>query len=210
MARPWTFSEGGRWISYVTTLDVPDQQAGNDGPQADLWKVSVTGGEPQRIVRFPARIYDVCWSANGSSLFVSTDLGGVHDDIWRMDVSDPDRPTKITSGQGDEDRPSVSRDRRHLLYTDNQEGCPALVLRDLAAGTSKTLTVDHLDFGAPTGHLRIKVQDKASGRPLIARVALEHSDGSFHAPPGALWRINRDYGHFYVRESVEFEVPVGT
>ncbi len=191
-------------------MDIAEQQAGNDGPQADIWKVSVSGGEPEQVVRFPARIHDACWSADGQSLYVSSDLGGVHDDIWRIDLTDPGRPIKISFGQADEDRPSVSRDGLRLLYTDNQEGCPALVLRDLAGGTSRTLTVDHLDFGAPTGHLRIKVQDKASGRPLIARVAVEHSDGSFHAPPGALWRINRDYGHFYVRESVEFELPVGT
>ena len=208
MRQPWALSEDGRWIAYVTTLDVPDQQAGNDGPQADLWKVSVTGGEPQRIVRFPARIYDICWSANGSSLFVSTDLGGVHDDIWRIDVSDPDRPTKITSGQADEDRPSVSRDGRHLLYTDNQEGCPALVLRDLSAGTSKTLSINHLDFGTPTGRLRLKVQ--ATSQAPVARVAVEQADGSYHAPPGALWRIYGDLGHFYVREKVEFDLPAGT
>ncbi len=117
---------------------------------------------------------------------------------------------KISFGQADEDRPSVSRDGHRLLYTDNQEGCPALMVRDLAGGTSTVLSIDHFDFGSPTGRLRIKVQDKASGRPLIARVALEHSDGSSHAPPGTLWRINRDYGHFYVRENVEFELPAGT
>jgi Tol biopolymer transport system component len=208
MRQPWALSEDGQWIAYVTTMDVPDQQAGNDGPQADLWKVPVTGGEPQRIVRFPARIHDVCWSADGNALYVSSDLGGVHDDIWRIEATEPDRPTKITSGQADEDRPSVSRDGRLLLYTDNQEGCPALVLRDLAGGTSKTLSISRLDFGMTTGRLRLKVQ--ATGEPLVARVAVEHADGSYHAPPGALWRIFGDAAHFYVRERVEFDVPAGS
>jgi TolB protein len=204
----WALSDDGQWIAYVTTLDVPDQQAGNDGPQSDVWKVSVVGGEPQRMVRFPARIYDLCWAANGHFIYVSSDLGGAHNDIWRVDLSDPDRPTKITSGQADEDRPTVSCDGRLLLYTDNQEGCPALVLRDLAAGTSKTLSINQLDFGVPAGRVRLKVQ--AKGQPTVARVAIEKSDGSFHAPPGALWRIYGETGHFYVREKVEFDLPAGT
>ncbi|PWT81237.1 MAG: hypothetical protein C5B58_10140 [Acidobacteria bacterium] len=210
MRQPWALSDDGKWIVFVATMDVAEQQAGNDGPQADIWKVSASGGEPERVVRFPARIHDACWSADGKSLYVSSDLGGVHDDIWRIDLTDPEQPVKLSFGQADEDRPSVSRDGQRLLYTDNQEGCPALVLRDLAGGTQRTLSIDHLDFGAPTGRLRIKVQDKASGQPLVARVALEHSDGSSQAPPGALWRINRDYGHFNVRENAELDVPAGT
>jgi hypothetical protein len=207
--QPWALSDDGHWIAYLTTLDVSEQQTGNDGPQVDLWKVPVAGGEPQRLVRFPARIHDICWSADGKALFVSGELGGVHNDLWRIDLSDPEHPVKLTFGQADEDRPSVSRDGRQLLYTDNQEGCPALVLRELVSGTSRPLVVERLDYGLPTGRLRLSVCDKSTGQPLVARVALEHADGSFHAPPGALWRIYNDKGHFYVREHVELDLPVG-
>jgi TolB protein len=210
MRQPWALSDDGKWIAYVTSMDQPEQQGGNDGPQADLWKVPASGGEAKRMVRFPARIHDVCWSADGKSLFVSSELGGVHNDLWRIDLNDPDQPVKLTFGQADEDRPSVSRDGRWLLYTDNKEGCPALVLRDLAAGTTQPLTVDKLDFGTPTGRLRLHVQDKGTGKPLVARVALEHTSGSEYAPPGALWRIFRDFGHFYVRDRVEFDLPAGS
>src|SRR5262249_34271731 len=44
----------------------------------------------------------------------------------------------------------------------------------------------------------------------VARVALEGPDGTFHAPPSALWRAYRDYAHFYVQQSAPFELPAGT
>jgi hypothetical protein len=44
---------------------------------------------------------------------------------------------------------------------------------------------------------------------VVARVALEHQDGGSHAPPGSLWRIYRDFAHFYARDTVEFDVPAG-
>lgn len=208
--QPWALSPDGRWLAQVTTLDVPDQQSGNDGPQVDVWKVTAAGGEPERVCRFPARVHGLCWSADGKALFASAEAGGPHNDLWRIDLGDPDHPAKLTFGQADEDRPSVSADGRWLAYADNHGGAPALVVRDLAAGTDRTLTVERLDFGAPTGRLRLEVKDGATGRPLVARVSLEHRDGSSPAPPGALWRVYRDFAHFYVRETAELELPAGT
>jgi hypothetical protein len=206
---PFALSADGQWLAFISTMDIPEQQGGNDGPQADVWKLQAAGGEPERVVRFPARIHDLCWSADGKALFVSSELGGIHNDLWRIDLHDPERPTKLTFGQVDEDRPSVSRDGRWLLHTDNHEGCVALVLRDLANGDERPLGVRRLDFGAPTGRLRLKVQDKATGQGLIARVAIERKEGGYHAPPGALWRVYRDYAHFPIRQSTELDLPAG-
>ncbi len=207
--QPWALSADGRWVAFVTTMDVPDEQAGNNGPQADLWKLSLSGGEPERIVRFPARIHDLCWSADGKSLFLANELGGAHNDLWRLDLNDPDRPVKLTAGQADEDQPSVSADGRLLLYRDNREGAPALVLHDLASGAARPLTFTRLDHGVSTGRLRLAVRDKATGRIAVARLSLRHEAGGHPAPPGALWRVFRDFGHFTARDTVEFDLPAG-
>src|SRR5262249_40594457 len=82
-------SVDGRWVAFATDQDVRGQQGGNDGPQADLWKVSANGGKPEKIVQFPARVYDLCWSADGRSLVVTTDLGGAHYDLWQVPLEDP-------------------------------------------------------------------------------------------------------------------------
>ena len=39
-------SADGQWVAYSTTLDQPGQQTGNDGVSADVWRVSINGGEP--------------------------------------------------------------------------------------------------------------------------------------------------------------------
>jgi Tol biopolymer transport system component len=202
-------SANGRWIAYATNRDVPGQQGGNDGPQADLWKVAAAGGKPEKIGTFPARIHDLCWAADGASLTITTDLGGAYYDLWQVPLDDPARGRKLTFGQADEDRPSLSGDGQHLLFTDNHEGCTALVLRDLRTGNDQTLVVSGIDYRRPTGALRLQVRDKATGAATTARLSLIDKNGKLHAPPGALYRIERSTPHFYARDAVELRVPAG-
>lgn len=209
-ARRAALSADGRWIAFATHRDVAGQQSGNDGPQADLWKVPADGGKPEKVVSFPARVYDLCWSADGRGLIVTTDLGGAHNDLWHVPLTDPLRGGRqLTFGQADEDRPSVSRDGRWLLYTDNREGGTALVRRDLRGGDEQALTVTGLDYRRPTGTLKLRAVDKGTGAPVVARVAISDQGGALYAPPGALYRIDRGVGHFYCRAAVEFRLPAG-
>jgi hypothetical protein len=199
----------GRRIAYATNRDVPGQQGGNDGPQADLWTVPAEGGKPEKVGTFPARVHDLCWSADARGLIVTTDLGGAHYDLWSVPLDDPLRGArKLTFGQADEDRPSVSRDGRRLLYTDNREGCTALVLRDLRTGGEQTLSVTAADFRQPTGTLRLRTREKAGGG-VVARVSLVDKAGKFHAPLGAMYRLERGNGHFYCRDEAELALPSG-
>lgn len=212
-ARRAALSADGKWIAFATNQDVAGQQGGNDGPQADLWKVPADGGKPERIVKFPARIYDVCWASQSfvrsPTLIVTTDLGGAHYDLWQVPLDDPLRSAvKLTSGQADEDRPSVSHDHGRLLYTDNRAGCTALVLRDMRSGAEQTLTASGLDYRQPTGSFNLRVLDKATGAPIVGRVSLIDKAGKFYAPPGAIYRMERGNGHFYCREAA-FPLPTG-
>jgi TolB protein len=208
-ARRWALSEDGRWIAWVSHRDVADQQTGNDGPQADLWKVPADGGAPERIGEFPARIYDLCWSADGRSLIVTTNLGGAHNDLWQVPLDHPERGHPLTSGQADEDRPSVSHDGGRLLYTDNREGSTALMLRDLRRGSEQLLAVTSADFRQPTGTLHLRIRDKATGAPVAARVTIADKAGKFHAPLPALYRILGGAGHFYCRDTATLRLPAG-
>jgi len=212
-ARRSALSHDGKWIAFATHLDVPGQQSGNDGPQADIWRVSASGEKPEKIVRWPSRVYDACWSGDGESLIVTTDLGGALYDLWQVPLADSLREArKLTYGQADEDRPSLSRDGRWLVYTDNRDGCTTLVTRDLTTGDERPVAVTHADFVAPTGRLIVRTSDSASGEPVVARLTIPQSGesgGKFHAPPGALYRIERSNGHFYCRGSAELKLPAG-
>lgn len=206
----YALSHDGNWLAYTAAMDVDGQQWGNDGPQADLWKLSVAGGEPTKIMRFPSRIHDVCWSADDRSLFLVSELGGAHNDLWEAPLADADRGARrITFGQADEDRPSVDAGGRWLAYTDNQRGATALVVRDLASNVDATIVSTALDFRQPTGTLRLTIRERDTNQPVTARVSLRDAAGKFFAPPGALHRVLDDVGHFYATGFAELDLPTG-
>jgi Tol biopolymer transport system component len=204
----YALSPDGKWVVYSTTMDRRGQQMGNDGPQADLWKVAADGGKAEKLCRLPSRVHDLCWHRRG--LIVVSELGGAHYDLWNVPMVDPLRGmTKWTSGQADEDRPSVSDDGKRLAYSDNRSGATAIVVRDLPSGKEHVVAVERLDYRAPTGTLRLQVKDHQAKKPVVARIALHQDKGKFVAPPGALYRVLRGVGHFYCDRTAELVVPAG-
>src|SRR5262249_11429029 len=204
----FALSRDGRTLALVTTQDVAGQQTGNDGPEADIWTTPAQGGTPRKVVRFPARIHHLCWGAADRSLIVATELGGVHNDLWEVPL---DRPLagarRLTFAAGDEESPSLARDGRWLLHTDNRHGPTALVLRDRGGGSEQVLQVVRRDFRAPTGQLDLTVLSQTDGLVTTARTSIRHAQGKFHAPPGALYRLLRDDLHFYVEGLARIELP---
>ncbi len=194
----YALSPDGNWIIYTQTMDVSGQQGGNDGPQADIWKLPAQGGESKKVVRFPSRIHDVSWKANGNSIVLVSELGGANYDLWQMPLTDPLRGLhKLTFGQADEDRPSLSHDGRWLVYTDNRAGATALMVRDQKSLEEQAIRFDRLDYRCPTIRFSLYLSDAATKRGVDARVSLKQVGGKFYAPPGALHRFLRSYGHFY-------------
>jgi Tol biopolymer transport system component len=160
----FALSHDGRWFVHTVSMDVDGQQWGNDGRQAEIWKVPLAGGDPVLVTRFPSKVHDLCFSADDTALFLSSEFGGAHFDLWRVPLDDPERGARrITSGQGDEDRPSVSSDGRWLVYSDNRYQCTSLVVRDLETGADAIIAPGRMEFGKPTGTLRLKTIDKESG-----------------------------------------------
>jgi hypothetical protein len=207
----FALSPDGKWIAHTTMPDQAGEQTGNDGSYSDLWKLAADGKtKAEKLCRFPARIHDLCW-ADAGSLIVAAELGQAHDDLWRVPLSDSLRGMiKLTSGQADEDRPSVSRNGKWLVYTDNRSGPTALVMRDMANGEETTIQFDRVDYRRATGTLRLSVKDSTSAKPTIARISLREDKGRFHAPPGSLYRSLRGRGHFYCDGTGEMTIPAGT
>ncbi|MEW5975729.1 MAG: CehA/McbA family metallohydrolase [Acidobacteriota bacterium] len=204
----YCLSPDGRQIGFITTQDVSGEQSGHNGPQADVWMVPSTGGEPRKLTQFRSRIFEVWWGAD--ELFFSSDFGGAHNDLWAMPIESPARARRLTSGQADEDSPSLSADGRWLVYTDNRESATAVMVRDLNSGEEQAVTVSGFDYGQPTGGLRISIHDKATGQPLTARLSVQQIEGKYFAPPGALYRIHGQLEHFYASQQAELDVPAGT
>lgn len=208
-ARQAALSADGKWIAFATHQDRPGQQGGNDGPQADLWRVAAEGGKPEKVGQWPARIHNLCFTADGRSVIVTTDVGGAHYDLWQVPLADFGTARRLTNGQADEDRPSVSNDGRWLVYTDNRDGATAMIKRDLRYGEERPVTATTLHYGPPMGAMKLHIKDKATGQPMTARVSLTDTGGKFYAPPGALYRVERGNGHFYGRDAAELRLPAG-
>ncbi len=200
----------GKWIVHTAMPDQAGQQSGNDGSHTELFKLSADGKDkPEKLCQLPGRVHDLCW-ADGRSLVAAAEFGQAHDDLWKLPLDDPLRGmVKLTAGQADEDRPSVSRDGRWLVYTDNRAGPTALMVRDLASGEETAVPFDKMDYRRPTGTLTLKVVDAATRKPLVARLSLQEAKGRFHAPVGSLHRSLRGRGHFYCDGSAAMTLPAG-
>lgn len=208
--RRQTLSPDGQTIVYTTTQDRPGEQAGNEGPQTDLWKMPANGGQPELLVRFPSHVHDLCWHPDGKSLIVVSELGGAYYDLWQLPLANPLPGLQhLTRGQADEDRPSISRDGKRLVYTDNRSGATALIVRDLVKGLEQTVAVGRLDYRCPTGTLRLRLIERDSGKPVVARLVVQQEKGKFFAPPGALYRFLRGTGHFYADQVAGLILPAG-
>jgi hypothetical protein len=215
----FALSHDNRWLAAVVTADVPGEQSGNQGPRNAIWKVSLEDGkfkeaQRERIAIWPARIHEHCFRADDEALFVATERGGVHNDLWEVPFDDSDHgATKLTFGQPDESSPSVSDDGRWLAYTDNRHGSTMIVLRDLANGRERIVSPADpnadLDFGSPSGRLRLAIVEGADETPTTARVVVRHAEGKFHAPPGALYRVLGSELHSYVHDHADFALPAG-
>jgi TolB protein len=206
----WALSPDGATILFVTFQDRPGEQTGNNGPSSDLWRVPSGGGEAQKVIRWPSRIYNLCWDAEGRGAYVVTDRGVAYNDLWHLPLERPlETARKITFGQADEDWPSISADGRWLLHTDNQNGATALIRVDLKSGERQTLGVERVDFREPVGKLRLVLSDAHTGEPIAARVSVKQGGGKVHFPVGALYRLTSGVGHFYARGQAELTVPAG-
>jgi hypothetical protein len=197
-------------LAVVVAADEPGEQAGNRGPQSELWRVPLSGGKPELIVRWPARVHDLCFRADDRALIIATDRGGAHHDLWEVPLHSSDAAArKLTFGQADESSPSVSDGGRWLLFTDNRHGPTMFLLRDLSSGQDQVVAPTRHDFGSPTGSVELQVLEGTDGSPTTARVVLRHADGKFHAPPGALYRVLGGDMHFYLHDHDRIELPVG-
>ncbi len=206
-------SPDSKWLINTAMPDVPGEQSGSAGSHTEFWKRAADGtGKPEKLCQLDGRVHDLCFATGGRTLIVAAELGQAHDDLWEFTLAfdGPDKnKRKLTSGQADEDRPTVSRDGKWLAYTDNRDGATAIIVRDTASGEEAAVRFDRMDYRRPTGTVKLAVTDAATKQPTFARLSLREEKGRFHAPPGALHRSLRGRGHFY-SSGAEFVLPAGT
>lgn len=200
-------------IVYVVHRDEPNEQGGNRGPQAEVWRCAKDGSNEEKLFEWPARIYDLECREDAAGFLAVTDLGTAHNDIWRIPFSDPLRNAKkLTQGQADEDRPSTIREGRLLVYSTNSLGATAIEITDRKINMNAPVFPGELRTSTSDATILVRCFDpvESETEPITARITIQRKDGKFHAPPGSLYRISNGQGHFYAAETDQITVPAGT
>jgi hypothetical protein len=206
----FALSADGASIYLAEHRDREGEQSGNQGPQALLRRLPAEGGVVETLVEWPARIYGIHADAEGKGVFLATDVGVPHNDVWHVPLRSSLREArKLTFSQADDDAPSPSADGNLLIYSDNSGGATALMRYDLATGERASLSLESLDFREPAGTVHLKVVDRTDGQPAVARVSVKQIGGKFHAPVGAMYRLTAGVGHFYCRGEATLTLPAG-
>ena len=209
----YALSPDGQQIAFSRTKDVmPGEQGGVFGPTCDIRLVPSGSGSVRQLTTFPGRIYELSWADN-NALHVVTNLGGSHNDIWKVPLSAPEKGTvKVTMGQADEDHPTVDAAGSQMVFTDNRHGPTAIVRRDLQTGQDTMVAATKRDFGAPAGRLFLETTDAITKERVTARVSLQRKGGKYHAPADAIYRMlttGTRAMHFYCEGRAGIELPAG-
>ena len=223
----YALSPDGESIVYAVHRDEADEQGGYRGPICDLWRCAADGSGAVQFATWPARIYDLVFGGD-DGLFVVTDLGTAHNDVWRLPLNgEPLKGAgKMTFGQADDDRPSIDSEGARMVWSDNSGGATAIRIKQLSSGQALAWQPKEFAFKEPTGTLKLRLEEVGAGAAVAGRVSIHQVPprreggppkgrgfGPFHAPPGSMYRMKGPFGHFYVDADedaeLEVEVPAG-
>ena len=205
----FALSPNGETIAYTVHRDEPDEQGGNRGPQSDLWACGADGSNPRKIVSWPARIYDLIFDG-GDSILAVTDLGSVHNNIWKIPLQNSlETAEKITSNFTDDERPSLNSQGGVLVWSNNAAGATSIRQLFRSSGFSLNLIPTQRVFQNETGKLRLNLSDAKSGRAVVARISLKSKEHGFAFPADAIYRVNGSLGHYYGSGKSQIEAPAG-
>ncbi|MGD8817157.1 MAG: hypothetical protein PVJ51_08215, partial [Acidobacteriota bacterium] len=181
---PGTLGSGGIWTKVVF-----------DGRGADQPDV------PAELVRAEETSYraEPRFSADGSSIFYSTDVAG-NNDIAAVSVNGGD-PVRLTSAPSDEFGVAVSPDGQRIAFVSNEGGPTRLYTTSPAGGARsawREVEITSRRSRVPMGTLRGTVVDE-NGEVTPARIMMTASDGRAYTEDGGFhrraWATETDYQH---------------
>lgn len=193
----------------------PDGQTIAVSYQGAIWTIPRAGVAMTRLTHDAGFDIEPTWSPDGEhiayvnsprfgagDLRIVTKAGQPVNVVKRIGVLGSVAFQKIEWLPGDRVFPVLRVDGRWLVFTENQLGPTSLVVRDLADESNRAVKVERLEFGRPTGQMKVATVDQ--GQPATVRLSVTQLDGKFSAPPGALYRTLNDVAHFYCEQSGEW------
>ena len=165
---------------------------GGTGGNPDIYVLDLASQGLLRITDDPAIDTEAVWSADGQSLYFTSDRAG-GPQIYRIGVRPGDKPKRITFGSTYNARPRVSPDGSQLAMVTLDNGNYRIGVQDLGSGTVNVLSRGRQDESpsfAPNGATLI-YSGQDGGRGVLATVSVDGQIGQ---------RLKSDQGQ--VREPV--------
>lgn len=187
------------WVQYVKTgkRSQVSARAGINGAPAfspDGKKLALTlgggSGNPDiyildldtqvltRITNDPAIDTEPAWSADGQSLYFTSDRAG-GPQIYRQGVNSGDRPKRVTFTGNYNARPRLSADGNLLAMVTLDGGNYRVAVQDLKSGALRVLSKGHLDESpsfAPNG-ATLMYSERDGSRVVLATVSVDGLTG---------------------------------
>jgi len=215
-----------RWDHYLSPTWSPDgrelllvSNRGHIHGSGGFWRVPAESGGVMREVRYEETNWKARpdWSPDGHRVVYSSYLGRQWNQLWLMTPEGGD-PVQLTYGEFDATAPRWSRDGTRIAYVSNEGGNTSLWVLEVPGGARRRIAAGERRFLHPVARLRLSLVDRATGKPLAARVRVTGPDGRGYAADDA-WRqadlaFDRaeraaPYEYVAVDGSADITVPAG-
>lgn len=214
------------WDQYLSPTWSPDgkelilvSNRGHVWGSGTIWRMRAEPGAPMREIRDEETNWRARpdWSRDGKRVVYASYFGRQWHQLWLM-TSQGQNPFQLTYGEFDAVGPRWAPDGRRISYISNQSGNTELWVVDIPGGARQRVTATKRTYLRPQGRIRIELVDRATGRPVPARVSVTDADGRGWAPDDA-WRHADDaftrserkfeYSYFHAKGHAELSVPAG-
>ena len=127
---PCAFSADGKEIYFTAQISDPAESAlFPKASMSELYKVSIAGGRPERVLATPAEeiallpgggfLYQDC--KGGENLWRKHHTSSITRDVWRYDAA-TGKHTKLTDFAGEDRQPRLAADGRTVYYLSERSG----------------------------------------------------------------------------------------
>jgi TolB protein len=184
-----------------------------------LWRMAAESGAPMREIHVEETTWGARpdWSRDGKRVVYASYLGRQWHQLWLM-TDQGENPFQLTYGEFDATYPRWSPDGRRIAYITNVSGNTSLWVVEVPGGKRTAVVASVRRYLRPVGRLRITTVDRATGRPVPARVSVTGPDGRSYAPDDA-WQHADDgvdhrqrrleYAYFHSPGSSLLTLPAG-